>query len=114
MTEQLFTLDSSAETALTGRQAHALEVIRRHQPVRSDILGAHLHAYRRANGGRGHGADTFCEWCTSEGRSVGEALHKRGLARYVLREGWRLASNEGVTSKSSSQLDANDPWPKGF
>lgn len=114
MSEPLFTLDTAAGNGLTDRQAHGLEIIRRHQPIRSDQLGAHLHAYRQANGGKGHSADAFCDWCTSEGRSVAKALQKKGLARYVRRKGWVTADEQAPIDRRSAQLGLDDPWPEGF
>lgn len=111
MSEPLFTLDGAAGVSLTDRQAHAFRLIRARQPVRSDALGAELHAYRHANGGNGHQADTFCDWCTSEGRSVGEALQRKGLVRYARGAGWMLTGDQ-AQPEPSVQIGAADPWPE--
>lgn len=110
MAEPLFT----TEVALTARQAHALAVITEHQPIRSEDLGARLHAWRHLSQGTGHPADEYCDWCTSAGREVGEALHRRGVVRYVLRKGWMLAREMSQDRVTSSQLRDGDPWPEGF
>ncbi len=112
MSESLFTTPPT----LPDRQAHALKLIRHRQPVRSDELGAHLHAFRQAHGGNGHPADETCDYCVSEGRSVGEALAKKMLVRYVRGEGWVTVewqgSGPGQVVPASSQLGVDDPWPE--
>lgn len=110
MSEPLFTTDAGGVT-LTDRQAHALRTIREQQPIRSDALGAHLHAYRQANGGRGHHAYETCDWCVSEAKSVGDALAKRGLVRYVRGQGWVTGDYEAPKA-ASSQLGVGDEWPE--
>lgn len=118
MSDTLFPAAGSAGVSLTDRQAHALTIIEGRQPIRSDALGAELHAYRQANGGKGHSADTFCDFCISEGRSVGDALKKKGLVSYVRGDGWTVAgadTNPATSdgkSDSSTQIGVDDPWPE--
>ena len=124
MTEQL---SLTGATTLTDRQAHALGIIATRQPIRSDDLGAHLHAYRLEQGGRGHTASDTCDWCTSEGRSVGDALAAKGLVRYVRGKGWVTLTHDGQSDASGfstsddvekaeapSQIGRDDPWPADF
>lgn len=138
MAEQL---SLTGATTLTDRQAYALGIIAARQPIRSDDLGAHLHAYRQDQGGKGHGADDTCDWCTSEGKSVGDALAAKGLVRYVRGKGWVTADWKGEfakvdegrweerdtdgsfvgrhattreAEKASAQLGTDEPWPEDF
>lgn len=115
MTEQL---SLAGGITLSDRQAHALQVVTARQPIRSDDLGAELHAYRLANGGRGHAVGEWCDWCTSEGRSVGDALAAKGLVRYIRGAGWvtsSYATSDDVEKpEASAQLGPDDPWPEGF
>lgn len=103
---------------LTDRQQKGLELITARQPIRSDDLGAELHAWKLANGFRGHAAYATCDWCVSDGRSVGDALAGRGLVRYLRGKGW-VTSSFGTSDdvgkpEASSQLGPDDPWPEGF
>jgi hypothetical protein len=95
----------TTEPRLTDRQEFALETIGRLQPISSDELGAHLHAYRQANGGRGHDPDTRCDWCTQEGRDMGAALRKKGLVVQRRMAGWCLV---GAATTNGIQ-DGYDP-----
>ena len=67
---------------LTKRQRFALELIA-HKPISSEELGASLHEYRMRGGGRGHTAQTRCDWCKSEGAHMGSTLRKHGLVRFA-------------------------------
>lgn len=111
MTEPLFTLEQQTIASLTPRQAHALKVIEARQPIKSDDLGCELHAYRKSNGGHGHSTDSYCDFCTSEGRDVGDALARKGLVRYARGAGW-MTVGEDVEQGPSSQVRIDDPWPK--
>lgn len=84
----------TAAPKLTPRQEQALAIIRSRAPIRSEDLGAEL---RELRGGRPTGA----EFDASNGRSVAEALHAKGLVAYVRREGWVLAGD--APRKTSSQ-----------
>ena len=113
MSEPLFT----SEPELTDRQAHALDLIRRYEPIRSDDLGAHMHAWKLGQGFRGHTVTATCDWCTSEGKSVGDALTRKGLVRYVRGHGWVTAGWRPpllMDEQSSSQLGPDAPFPEGF
>ena len=79
------------EVSLTDRQALALTLIREHAPIRSEVLGAYLCERT----GR-HSRLDACQWCTSNGRAVGEELHRKELVRYVRRSGWVPASWKGA------------------
>lgn len=92
-----------AGNLLTARQQHALETIARMQPITSDELGAYLHSYRRAHGGKGHAADERCEWCSSEGNDVGQALARRGLVNRKPTVGWCLPGWKPEADDLSSQ-----------
>lgn len=76
--------------ALTDRQQLGLEFIAQHQPVSSDELGAFLHQDRLERGLKGHGRDERCDFCTGEGREMGEALKRRGKVIRKKTIGWVL------------------------
>jgi hypothetical protein len=76
MTEQLDLLGGHHVIGLTERQQHALEQIEAADGgLASDELGAVLHE-RRGKHDRG----VRCDWCATEGRSVGVELRRKGLA----------------------------------
>ena len=106
--------NSASSVILTPRQAYALEVISEHGPIQSVDLGAHLHEYRRRNGGRGHASDELCEFCQGEGADVGAALQRKGLVKRRRGEGWVVASWTPWSRKPSSQMGPDDDWPEGF
>jgi len=75
---------------LTERQRFALEFIA-HRPVSSEELGAALHEFRMLEGGRGHRAESRCDWCKPEGASMGGRLRSLGLVRFTRKLGvWYL------------------------
>ena len=94
---------------LTARQAAALGYITEAGPagIGSAELGARMHAYRQAQGGKGHAADTMCDWCASEGRSVAEALRGRLLIYKRERRYWCLTEHRGASVPR--EVGAYDP-----
>lgn len=98
---------------LRPRQALALNYIAQNAPVRSDELGAWLHADRMQRGGRGHSDGERCDYCNSEGAQMGRALAAKGLVRRRRGEGWVPASWQ-PPREPSAQLGPDDPWPAGF
>lgn len=112
MSDQLHLDGSFAHTpaggsTLTARQANALAIISRLQPILSDELGAHLHAYRHAHGGGGHSADERCQWCSSEGTNVGQALARKGLATRRRGIGWTLPEYRPVPAGTDDRPGPN-------
>lgn len=104
-----------AGRTLTPRQQLALAHIASRQPVATDELGAVLHEHRRATGGKGHGRDERCDFCTSEGRQMGEALRRRVLVRYRRGAGWTLPDyRPGDHLPSSQNATGPDGFPEGF
>ena len=100
---------------LTRRQQVALELIRDRPPVTSDELGALLHADRQARGGRGHGEDVRCDYCTGEGRSMGEALRAKGLVNYRRTLGWVPAGTPAGRGSAARPAGASfGDFPEGF
>jgi hypothetical protein len=76
---------------LTRRQEVALAYISRNGPVEHDALGAVLHQLRRDDGGKGHDAESRCEWCLAEGSTMGRSLADLGLVT------WRRARPDNST-----------------
>lgn len=94
MTEQLG-LDGTGvttppEVRLTERQRHALDFIGKHGPVPSDMLGALLHEFRPAEAATHHCRDERCDFCRSEGASMGARLRELELVSYRKQRGWVL------------------------
>lgn len=105
MSAQLALDGLTPEVALTDRQAFALTIVREHGPIRSELLGAYLCERT----GR-HSHLDGCQWCTSNGKAVGEELHRKSLVVYVRREGWALAGH-GKQARSSGMLGPDEELP---
>lgn len=97
-------LDAAQTASLTERQAQALAIIRSRAPLRSEDLGA---ALRELRGLRESGA----EFDAGNGRAVAEALHAKGLVRYVRRSGWVPAEWK---AKRGGYDPTTAPLPEGF
>jgi len=97
--------ETPAEKALTERQAFAEQVIRERGPVTSEELGAHVHAWRRDRGGRGHGPDERCHYCPGEGASVGRILARKGLVTRRRGVGWVVVGWAPDTGPSAMLAD---------
>lgn len=84
MTDQLALVGPATppDLHLTKRQRFALEFIA-HRPVSSEELGAALHEYRAHEGGRGHRAESRCDWCKAEGAHMGSRLREMKLVRFA-------------------------------
>lgn len=99
---------------LTERQEHALTLIGEHQPMESSHLGAYLHEWRQNHGGGGHGHESRCQFCRSEGQSMGHRLRQLGQVRYSRNEGGWIIPGFRVERPSSgaTSLDpANSEIP---
>lgn len=107
MTEQASLF--APEDKLTERQAHALEMIRERGSLTSVELGAYLHELRRTNGGRGHSYEGVCQFCSSEGASMGRRLREMALVKFSSkRGGWYDPTKATAESSGKTSLDPAD------
>lgn len=102
------------DVLVTDRQRFALEHISAHQPIPSVELGAVLHQERALRGGSGHPANETCDWCATEGRSMGKALRAKGLVRGRRGAGWVLVGFRGSTRIHGGYDPVTAPFPDGF
>lgn len=112
MTGQLSLDPATAAVKLTARQQHALTLIAQLGPIPSSELGAHMHERRGV-----HGHETRCTFCRAEGKSVADALRKKGLVRIRRGEGWYAVEANGKPQRkreSSGYNPATTPWPDGY
>lgn len=91
---------------LTERQQFVLDLLKRHPEdgVTADEVGAAL--CERA--GR-HDAGSRCNWDATNGRSVLQALRKKGLARRPRSGGWRV-----IVAQEPVEAVEADPFPEGY
>lgn len=110
VTEQLQLVPTGPK--LTERQQFALELVEAagRNGIHADELGAILHEERGK-----HPRDSRCQWDGANGKSILDALKKKGLVRYVRsRNGlpgfWR-AESASAAPPARGMLQDTEPIP---
>lgn len=99
-----------ATGGLTPRQERALEIVRATAGgTTGEDVGAALHAERER---RPHPRHEPCEWCASDGRSVLDALRRRGLVTRRRTGHWQ--AHERQTPQAGAIDPRSTEFPEGY